>query len=137
MAKTERELIKAEPLKVSTLSNGLTIASLENYSPVTTIGVAIKAGARNEGYDNEGVTHALRVASGMATTKNTAFGMCRNLQQVSYHIPYTIPIQSDLNVSALVIKENWKVEKLEADFGTKLKVEQSKIHSMHNSRQSK
>ena len=86
VAKTERELIKAEPLKVSTLSNGLTIASLENYSPVTTIGVAVKAGARNEGYDNAGVTHALRVASGMATSKNTAFGMCRNLQQVSYHI---------------------------------------------------
>ena len=81
VAKTERELIKAEPLKVTT--NGLTIASLENYSPVTTIGVAIKAGARNEGYDNAGVTHALRVASGMATSKNTAFGMCRNLQQVS------------------------------------------------------
>ena len=83
VAKTERELIKAEPLKVSTLSNGLTIASLENHSPVTTIGVAIKAGARNEGYDNAGVTHALRVASGMATSKNTAFGICRNLQQVS------------------------------------------------------
>ena len=79
MAKTERELIKAEPLKVSTLSNGLTIASLENYSPVTTIGVAVKAGARN---DNAGVTHALRVTSGMATSKNTAFDMCRNLQQV-------------------------------------------------------
>ena len=86
MAKTERELIKAEPLKVSTLSNGLTIASLENHSPVTTIGVAIKAGARNEGYDNAGVTHALRVASGMATSKNTAFGICRNLQQVSYNL---------------------------------------------------
>ena len=53
---------------------------------MTTIGVAIKAGARNEGYDNAGVTHALRVASGMATTKNTAFGMCRNLQQVSNNI---------------------------------------------------
>ena len=65
VAKTERELIKAEPLKVSTLSNGLTIASLENYSPVTTIGVAIKAGARNEGYDNAGVTRALGVASEM------------------------------------------------------------------------
>ena len=85
VAKTERELIKAEPLKVSTLSNGLTIASLENHSPVTTIGVAIKAGSRNEGYDNAGVSHALRVASGMATSKNTAFGICRNLQQVSDH----------------------------------------------------
>ena len=52
MAKTEREQIKAEPLKVSTLSNGLTIASLENHSPVTTIGVAIQARARHEGYIN-------------------------------------------------------------------------------------
>ena len=42
VAKTERELVKSEPLKVSTLSNGLTIASIENHSPVTTLGVVIK-----------------------------------------------------------------------------------------------
>jgi len=82
VAKTERELVKAEPLKVSTLSNGLTVASLENHSPVTTLGVVIKAGSRNEGHDNAGVSHALRVASGLATKKNTAFGIVRNLQQV-------------------------------------------------------
>jgi len=82
VARTERELAKAEPLKVSTLSNGLTVASLENHSPVTTVGVVIKAGSRNEGYDNAGVSHALRIASGLATTKNSAFGLCRNLQQV-------------------------------------------------------
>ena len=69
-------------LKVSTLPNGLTVASLENHSPVTTVGVVIKAGSRNEGYDNAGVSHALRIAAGMATKKNTAFGLCRNLQQV-------------------------------------------------------
>merc|ERR1711963_483471 len=82
IARTEKELLKAEPLKVSTLPNGLTVASLENHSPVTTVGVVIKAGSRNEGYDNAGVSHALRIASGLATTKNSAFGLCRNLQQV-------------------------------------------------------
>merc|ERR1712029_787948 len=82
IARTEKELLKAEPLKVSTLPNGLTVASLENHSPVTTVGVVIKAGSRNEGYDNAGVSHALRIAAGMATKKNTAFGLCRNLQQV-------------------------------------------------------
>ena len=45
VAKTERERVKAEPLKVSTLSNGLTVASLENHSPVTTLGVVIKVRA--------------------------------------------------------------------------------------------
>ena len=67
---------------MSTLSNGLTIASIENHSPVTTLGVVIKAGSRNESYDSAGVSHALQVASGLATKKNTAFGMVRNLQQV-------------------------------------------------------
>ena len=81
MAKPESELIRAEPLKVSTLSNGLTIASLENHSPVTSISVAIKAGARNEGYINAGVTLALRVASGMTT-----FRIWRYLQQVSNNL---------------------------------------------------
>ena len=41
-----------------------------------------QAGSRNEGHDNAGVSHALRVASGLATKKNTAFGIVRNLQQV-------------------------------------------------------
>merc|ERR1712112_676467 len=89
VAKTERELVKSEPLKVSTLSNGLTIASIENHSPVTTLGVVIKAGSRNETYDNLGVSHALRVASGLATKKNTAFGMVRNLQQVGGNMSCT------------------------------------------------
>ena len=42
-----------------------------------------QAGSRNEGHDNAGVSHALRVASGLATKKNTAFGIVRNLQQVT------------------------------------------------------
>ena len=67
---------------MSTLSNGLTVASLENHSPVTTIGVVVKAGSRNEGHDNAGVSHALRIASGLATKKNSAFTIVRNIQQV-------------------------------------------------------
>merc|ERR1712142_1368088 len=81
VAKSERELVKAEPLKVSTLKSGLTVASIENHSPVTTLGVVVKAGSRNETYDNAGVSHALRIAAGLGTKNNSAFGICRNLQQ--------------------------------------------------------
>ena len=42
VARTEREFVKSEPLKVSTLPSGLTVASIENHSPITTLGVAIK-----------------------------------------------------------------------------------------------
>ena len=48
-----------------------------------------QAGSRNETYDNLGVSHALRVASGLATKKNTAFGMVRNLQQVGGNMSCT------------------------------------------------
>merc|ERR1712123_209168 len=81
VAKSERELVKSEALKVSTLKNGLNVASIENHSPVTTLGVIIKSGSRNEGYDNAGISHALRIAAGLATKNNSAFGICRNSQQ--------------------------------------------------------
>merc|ERR1712128_194363 len=81
VAKSERELVKSEALKVSTLKNGLNVASIENHSPVTTLGVIIKSGSRNEGYENAGISHALRIAAGLATKNNSAFGICRNLQQ--------------------------------------------------------
>ena len=45
VAKSERELVKSEALKVSTLKNGLNVASIENHSPVTTLGVIIKVWA--------------------------------------------------------------------------------------------
>jgi len=81
VAKSEREIVKAEPLKVSTLKSGLNVASIENHGPVTTLGVVVKAGSRDETYENSGIAHALRIAAGLSTKNKTAFGICRNLQQ--------------------------------------------------------
>jgi len=81
VAKTEHVVPKAEPLKVSTLKNGLTVASIENHGPITSLGVVVKAGARNESYENAGISHMLRISAGLATKNNSAFGLTRNLQQ--------------------------------------------------------
>ena len=51
--------------KVTKLPSGLVIASLENYSPTSKIGVLIKAGSRYETPDNLGVTHLLRLSANM------------------------------------------------------------------------
>lgn len=51
--------------QVTRLPSGLVIASLENYSPTSKIGVFIKAGCRYETPDNQGVTHLLRLASSL------------------------------------------------------------------------
>ena len=41
----------------------------------------MQAGSRNEEHSNSGVGHALRIAAGLGTKNNSAFGICRNLQQ--------------------------------------------------------
>eukprot|EP00916_Digyalum_oweni_P017938 GHVL01029765.1.p1 GENE.GHVL01029765.1~~GHVL01029765.1.p1 ORF type:complete len:152 (-),score=17.21 GHVL01029765.1:472-927(-) len=51
--------------KVTKLPNGLTVASIENYSPVSRVALVANAGSRFEDGDNLGVTHCLRVASGL------------------------------------------------------------------------
>uniref|UniRef100_A0A671TUA6 Ubiquinol-cytochrome c reductase core protein 2b n=1 Tax=Sparus aurata TaxID=8175 RepID=A0A671TUA6_SPAAU len=57
------EHVKFQPqdVQVTRLPSGLVIASLENYSPASKIGVFIKAGCRYETPDNQGVTHLLRL----------------------------------------------------------------------------
>ena len=41
----------------------------------------MQAGSRNEEHSNLGLGHALRIAAGLGTKNNSAFGICRNLQQ--------------------------------------------------------
>ena len=81
VARTEQVLAKPEPLKVSTLKNGITVASIENHGPVTTLGVVVRAGSRNESYESLGVSHMLRISAGLATKNHSYFGITRNLQQ--------------------------------------------------------
>jgi len=95
---------KPEPLKVSSQKSGLTVASIENNSPVTTLGVAVKAGSRDEDHSTAGICHTLRLAAGLATTNNTSFGICRNLMQIGSslkctqgreHTLYTVQVTRD------------------------------------------
>lgn len=50
---------------MSKLPNGLVIASLENYSPLSRVGVFVKAGSRYETAENQGVSHVLRLAANL------------------------------------------------------------------------
>lgn len=52
-------------LQVSKLPNGLVVASLENYSPLSRVGVFVKAGSRYETFENQGVSHVLRLAANL------------------------------------------------------------------------
>ncbi|XP_035521256.1 cytochrome b-c1 complex subunit 2, mitochondrial isoform X2 [Morone saxatilis] len=78
------EHVKFQPqdVQVTRLPSGLVIASLENYSPASKIGVFIKAGCRYETPENQGVTHLLRLASNLTTKGASAFKICRGVEAV-------------------------------------------------------
>lgn len=57
------------------------IASLENYSPVSKIGVFVKAGSRYETPDNVGLTHVLRLAGNLVRSEdNLALSFVQHVQ---------------------------------------------------------
>ena len=72
---------EANPHQTSKLSNGLRVSSIDTGGAVSSVGIFIKAGPRNESYENKGVSQALRLASGLATKMNTSFSTIRNIQQ--------------------------------------------------------
>ncbi|XP_054615437.1 cytochrome b-c1 complex subunit 2, mitochondrial [Dunckerocampus dactyliophorus] len=67
-------------VQVSKLPNGLVIASLENYSPLSSVGVFVKAGSRYETVENQGVSHVLRLAANLTTKGASAFKICRSVE---------------------------------------------------------
>lgn len=62
--------------QVSKLPNGLVIASLENYSPLSNIGVFVKAGSRYETVENQGVSHVLRLAANLVIIAGALRAIC-------------------------------------------------------------
>uniref|UniRef100_A0A6Q2XJW4 Ubiquinol-cytochrome c reductase core protein 2b n=1 Tax=Esox lucius TaxID=8010 RepID=A0A6Q2XJW4_ESOLU len=62
---TEHVKFHPQEVQVTKLPSGLVIASLENYSPASRIGVFVKAGCRYESLENQGVTHLLRLAANL------------------------------------------------------------------------
>uniref|UniRef100_A0A8C7RN58 Ubiquinol-cytochrome c reductase core protein 2b n=2 Tax=Oncorhynchus mykiss TaxID=8022 RepID=A0A8C7RN58_ONCMY len=71
-----------QDVHVTKLPSGLMIASLDNYSPGSRIGVFVKAGCRYESPENQGVTHLLRLAANLTTKGASAFRICRGVEAV-------------------------------------------------------
>uniref|UniRef100_A0AAQ5ZM07 Ubiquinol-cytochrome c reductase core protein 2a n=1 Tax=Amphiprion ocellaris TaxID=80972 RepID=A0AAQ5ZM07_AMPOC len=69
-------------VQVSKLPNGLVVASLENYSPLSSVGVFVKSGSRYETVENQGVSHVLRLAANLTTKGASAFKICRGVEAI-------------------------------------------------------
>ncbi|XP_013786630.1 cytochrome b-c1 complex subunit 2, mitochondrial-like [Limulus polyphemus] len=87
--KSDHVILSKQDAKTTTLSNGLIVASVENYSPVTRLGVFVKAGPRYESSENTGITHCLRNSAGLSTKNSTIFGITRNIEQMGGNLAST------------------------------------------------
>ncbi|CAG5897765.1 ubiquinol-cytochrome c reductase core protein 2a [Menidia menidia] len=76
-------------VQVSKLPNGLVIASLETFSPLSSIGVFVKAGSRYETVENQGVSHVLRLASNLTTKGSSSFKLCRSVEAMGGSLSVT------------------------------------------------
>ncbi|KAF3700201.1 Cytochrome b-c1 complex subunit 2 [Channa argus] len=76
-------------IQVSKLPNGLVIASVENYSPLSSVGVFAKAGSRYETLENQGVSHVLRLAANLTTKGASAFKICRGIEALGGSLSVT------------------------------------------------
>ena len=41
-----------------------------------------RAGPRNETYDTQGISHLLRICTGLSTSRSSGFAITRNIQQL-------------------------------------------------------
>uniref|UniRef100_A0A8C7NYR6 Ubiquinol-cytochrome c reductase core protein 2a n=1 Tax=Oncorhynchus mykiss TaxID=8022 RepID=A0A8C7NYR6_ONCMY len=123
---------KTTMLPVSRLPNGLVIASLENYSPVSSVGVFVKAGTRYETVENQGVSHVLRLAANLTTKGASAFRICRGVEAVGGSLRsvsmestalYTV-IEYLINVTMTPEFRPWEVD----DLTSRVKVDRALAH---------
>ncbi|XP_066027045.1 cytochrome b-c1 complex subunit 2, mitochondrial [Pocillopora verrucosa] len=69
-----------QSVQVTTLENGLRVASLETHSPKSRIGLFINAASRHETPSTLGITHALRSAAFLGNVDYSGFRITRELE---------------------------------------------------------
>ncbi|KAL3876312.1 hypothetical protein ACJMK2_034174 [Sinanodonta woodiana] len=99
-----KPLIPSQGAKVTQLPNGILVASLENYSPISRIAAVALAGSRCETPQNIGITHCVRALAGLSTKGVSGFGLTRSVMQMGGNfscstsrefMQYTIQCQRD------------------------------------------
>lgn len=98
------EVLSKQDPKLTQSPAGITVASIENYSPVSQISIVLKAGSRYENPQNLGIVHCLRNCATLASKNHSAFFITRNLElkgsklvvsSTREHITYTLQCARD------------------------------------------
>jgi len=80
--KFSHSLPSISPAQVSTLSNGVRLVSIENYSPITSLGIFVDAGSRYEDAQTAGASHFLEQLAVKSTEGSSAFKLIRDMSAI-------------------------------------------------------
>jgi len=84
-ANSQQSSVKDE-VTISTLSNGLRVATLPSHSPISSVGVFCDVGSRYETPETNGLTHFLELMSLKSTSNRTDFRLVREMLKMGVNI---------------------------------------------------
>lgn len=73
-------------VKISTLKNGLRVASMSSCSPIVNLGVFVDSGSRYESHQNNGINNFLEQMAFKSTTNRTDFRLTREMGKLGAHL---------------------------------------------------
>jgi ubiquinol-cytochrome c reductase core subunit 2 len=76
-------------VKTSTAPNGVIVASVDSFCPVSRVAIAVKAGSRYEKPSSVGASHMFRIAAGLGSKDCTQISIVRNLNQIGASLTVT------------------------------------------------
>uniref|UniRef100_A0A2K6BEC6 Peptidase M16 N-terminal domain-containing protein n=1 Tax=Macaca nemestrina TaxID=9545 RepID=A0A2K6BEC6_MACNE len=115
-----------QDLEFTKLPNGLVIASMENYAPLSRILLFIKAGSRYEDSNNLRTTHLLQLASSLTTQVASFFKITHGIEATGGKLSVTATKETMaytflLNVTTAPEFRRWEV----ADLQPQLKIDKA------------
>jgi ubiquinol-cytochrome c reductase core subunit 2 len=76
-------------IQTTKLQNSLVVASVEANTPLSTVSIIFRAGARCETYDQLGASHVIRASAALSTANSTGFSIVNNLAYVGANLSST------------------------------------------------
>jgi len=76
----------SDQVRISTLKNGVRVATKESVSPIAHVGVFVETGSRYESLDNNGITHFIEQMAFKSTIHRTDFRLVREMSKLAANL---------------------------------------------------
>jgi len=122
-----KALLNVPPTRVTTLDNGIRVATEDNGSPTATVGIWIDAGSRYESDDNNGVAHFLEHMAFKGTSKRTQAQLELEIENMGAHLNAYTSREQTVFYAKCLSKDVGKSIEILADILQNSKFEDSQI----------